>query len=90
MAEPDAASTGARFAPDLRRRNVPGADKASIVHSPDMADEQKKTRHASNSYVSALLEWEHIIAPIILTAFSVFTRMYRIGRSNIVTWDEAQ
>jgi len=46
MAEPDAASTGARFAPDLRRRNVPGADKASIVHSPDMADEQKKTRHA--------------------------------------------
>jgi len=46
MAEPDAASTtGAQFGPDLRRRNVPGADKASILHSPDMADEQKKSRH---------------------------------------------
>lgn len=47
MAKPDAASTtGAQFAPDLRRRNVPGAEKAGIVHSPDMADEQKKPRHA--------------------------------------------
>jgi dolichyl-phosphate-mannose-protein mannosyltransferase len=26
----------------------------------------------------------------VLTALAVFTRMYRIGRSNIVTWDEAQ
>lgn len=42
MAEPDAASTtGAQFGPDLRRRNVPGADKASILHSPDMADEKR-------------------------------------------------
>lgn len=47
MAEPDAASTtGAQFAPDLRRRNVPGAEQAGIVHSPDMADEQKKPRYA--------------------------------------------
>lgn len=44
----------------------------------------------SNSYLSILLGWEPIIAPILLTALSVFTRMYRIGRSNIVTWDEAQ
>lgn len=28
--------------------------------------------------------------PILLTAVAIFTRMYRIGRSNIVTWDEAQ
>lgn len=34
--------------------------------------------------------WEPIIAPIILTALALFTRLYRIGRSNIVTWDEAQ
>lgn len=47
MAEPDAASTtGAQFAQDLRRRNVPSAEKVGIVHSPDMADEQKKPRHA--------------------------------------------
>jgi hypothetical protein len=32
---------------------------------------------------------EPIIAPIILTALALFTRLYQIGRSNIVTWDEA-
>jgi len=31
-----------------------------------------------------------MIAPIVLTALALFTRLYRIGRSNIVTWDEAQ
>lgn len=36
-----------------------------------------------------LAGWEPIIAPIILTSLALFTRLYRIGRSNIVTWDEA-
>ena len=31
----------------------------------------------------------HAIA-VILTLLSFFTRLYRIGKSNIVTWDEAQ
>jgi len=35
-------------------------------------------------------EYEFIIAPLVFTAISFFTRMYRIGLSNIVTWDEAQ
>lgn len=46
MAEPDTASaTGAQLAPDLRRRNALGAEKASIMYSPDIADEPKKSRH---------------------------------------------
>lgn len=42
------------------------------------------------SVLSALDEWECVIAPLIFTALAFFTRMYRIGLSNIVTWDEAQ
>jgi dolichyl-phosphate-mannose-protein mannosyltransferase len=35
-------------------------------------------------------EWEFIIAPLIFTAAAFFTRMWKIGISDIVTWDEAQ
>lgn len=42
------------------------------------------------SFLDVLDEWEFLIAPIIFTALSFFTRMWRIGLSNIVTWDEAQ
>lgn len=113
MAEVNIASvTGAQPAPDLRRRNVPGAEKPSVVHNDMVDNDHKKTRPTvwtypvssfaseesclttyaiqSNSYLSVLRSWEPIITPIILTALSIFTRMYRIGRSNIVTWDEAQ
>lgn len=44
----------------------------------------------SNSFLRILKTWEPVIAPVILTLASIITRMYRIGRSNIVTWDEAQ
>ena len=46
MAELNTASaTGAQPAPDLRRRNVPGAEKAGIVDTPDIVDyDQKKPR----------------------------------------------
>ena len=35
-------------------------------------------------------EYEFLIAPLIFTLLSFFTRMFRIGLSPIVTWDEAQ
>lgn len=44
----------------------------------------------SKSFLTVLDEWEPVVAPLLFTALSFFTRMYRIGRSNIVTWDEAQ
>lgn len=43
-----------------------------------------------SSLLSILDEWEWIIAPIIFTALAFFTRMWKIGLSPIVTWDEAQ
>ncbi|KAL5336161.1 Dolichyl-phosphate-mannose-protein mannosyltransferase-domain-containing protein [Aspergillus crustosus] len=89
MAELGSASTtGASFSSDLRRRNVPqveGQTRPLTAVQP----QQKKTKQPHTSYLSILASWEPVFAPIILTALSVFTRMYRIGRSNIVTWDEA-
>lgn len=34
--------------------------------------------------------WEPVFAPIIFTLLSFATRLWKIGISNIVTWDEAQ
>lgn len=42
------------------------------------------------TWLQFLDEWEFLIAPIIFTFFAFFTRMYKIGLSPIVTWDEAQ
>jgi dolichyl-phosphate-mannose-protein mannosyltransferase len=35
-------------------------------------------------------EWEFVIAPLVFTILAFFTRLYKIGLSPIVTWDEAQ
>ena len=40
--------------------------------------------------VESVIEWEFIWAPILFTALAFFTRMWKIGLSPIVTWDEAQ
>lgn len=40
--------------------------------------------------LDVLDEWEFLIGPFVFTAFALFTRLWRIGLSPIVTWDEAQ
>ncbi|OGE57398.1 hypothetical protein PENARI_c002G08511 [Penicillium arizonense] len=85
-----AVSTAAKQDSNLRRRNVPGAGKGNSASLSETADEDtKKSSPQSPSFLHVLAGWEPIIAPIILTALALFTRLYRIGRSNIVTWDEA-
>jgi len=49
---------------------------------------QKKQQ--DNSILQLLDDYEFIIAPLIFTALAFFTRMWKIGLSDIVTWDEAQ
>lgn len=44
----------------------------------------------AKSIFATIDAWEPIFAPILFTFFSFFTRFYQIGRSDIVTWDEAQ
>src|ERR1700753_495545 len=41
------------------------------------------------SFLETFDELEWIIAPVLFTFFAFFTRMYKIGLSPIVTWDEA-
>lgn len=47
-------------------------------------------RQQGQSFSSILCQWEYIIAPLLFTALALFTRLWKIGLSNIVTWDEAQ
>ncbi|KAF7719202.1 Dolichyl-phosphate-mannose-protein mannosyltransferase [Penicillium ucsense] len=86
-----ATSTGAKLDADLRRRNVPKSSKDSTTTlftvEPDVKKNKKQSQ--SPSLLHVLCSWEPIIAPVIFTALALFTRLYQIGRSNIVTWDEA-
>ncbi|KAK4860637.1 hypothetical protein LT330_004368 [Penicillium expansum] len=84
-----AVSTGAKHESDLRRRNVPDTSKVHLDSNRLNDEDVKKARTQSPSFLHVLSSWEPIIAPIILTALALFTRLYQIGRSNIVTWDEA-
>lgn len=69
------------------QRYVGVSEQTSIIYS---SNKLQILPQQGKSFIDVLDEWEFVIAPIIFTAFSFFTRMYRIGLSNIVTWDEAQ
>ncbi|KIW79927.1 hypothetical protein Z517_06542 [Fonsecaea pedrosoi CBS 271.37] len=75
---------------ELRRRNVASYEKANGQHVYKLeAEDTKKLQKPQTSILQFLDEWEFLIAPIIFTAFALFTRLWRIGLSPIVTWDEA-
>jgi len=85
-----ASTTGSNPADqELRRRNVvaPSGSATSVV--PADKPDTKKQQKPQQSVLQLLEEWEFLYAPIVFTFFAFFTRMYKIGISNIVTWDEA-
>ncbi|ANB15837.1 dolichyl-phosphate-mannose-protein mannosyltransferase PMT2 [Sugiyamaella lignohabitans] len=89
-----ARSSGVRQ-PEVRRRgkdqteSSSDADKlADIIN--DVNDKKKKAQKpADGSLITDLAKLESIVAPIIFTALALFTRIYGIGKSHSVTWDEA-
>jgi dolichyl-phosphate-mannose-protein mannosyltransferase len=85
-----AVASGADLGDAARRRTVPGAPQQPGAVPQPQADDKKKDVKKQPSPLDVLLEWEWLIAPIIFTALAFFTRFYKIGLSNIVTWDEAQ
>lgn len=83
-------TSAAQDGPDLRRRNVPTYDgsNGSLTRSYEETDDKKSLKLRS-SILKTIDEYEFLLAPLIFTLVSFFTRMYRIGLSPIVTWDEA-
>ncbi|KAK2787448.1 Protein O-mannosyltransferase 2 [Emmonsiellopsis sp. PD_33] len=88
-AQETAFASGASQSSDVRRRNVAGSQTpaSGVTNVPVEVDKKKAPRKPS--FLDLLDKWEIILAPLIFTALSFFTRMWQIGRSNIVTWDEA-
>ncbi|KAL2259419.1 hypothetical protein VTK26DRAFT_6912 [Humicola hyalothermophila] len=80
--------SGANVGDAARRRNVPGTPQTGAVPQQPQPDDKKKAKKEP-SVLDVLNEWEWLIAPILFTALAFFTRLYKIGLSNIVTWDEA-
>ncbi|MCJ1483017.1 Protein O-mannosyltransferase 2 [Schaereria dolodes] len=75
---------------DLRRRNVQHIDKSNgSIPQPVDSEEDKKSRQPQQAILSIFDDYEPLIAPLIFIALAFFTRMYKIGLSPIVTWDEA-
>ncbi|KAI5787104.1 dolichyl-phosphate-mannose-protein mannosyltransferase [Geopyxis carbonaria] len=82
MAATTVVSTGAdKDAAGLRRRTAVADDGSKLLEGEDKKKELKRSDDG--------IDIENIVAPILFTLLSFFTRMYKIGRSNIVTWDEA-
>lgn len=61
---------------------------ATSISCARLTDRTSSLQEAS--FLQTLDEWEWLIAPIVLSFLSFFTRFYKIGLSPIVTWDEAQ
>ncbi|KAF8544482.1 protein O-mannosyl-transferase 2 [Trichophaea hybrida] len=59
------------------------------AHTPLLPEEDEKKYLKSKPNGVDIESIESIIAPIVFTLLAFFTRMYKIGQSNIVTWDEA-
>lgn len=85
--EQAAVVSGADIGEGLRRRYVPSQTAAALNTQREADDKKKQAKQPS--ILQTLQEWEWVIAPILFTALSFFTRLYKIGISDIVTWDEA-
>ena len=70
--------------------NNDGSNGAVLTKPSSDEPDEKKTRQPQASILKTLDEYEFVLAPLVFTFFAFFTRMYRIGLSPIVTWDEAQ
>ncbi|WPH00942.1 glycosyltransferase family 39 protein [Acrodontium crateriforme] len=93
MAAQDATASGADTQGDgLRRRTatpvVPIA-KGYTAEEVDGKPNKEKPKTQGNSFIQTLDDYEFLLAPLVFTALAFFTRMWKIGLSPIVTWDEA-
>ncbi|KAF2097867.1 dolichyl phosphate-D-mannose:protein O-D-mannosyltransferas-like protein [Rhizodiscina lignyota] len=88
MAQQTFASGADHQSDELRKRNVPGRQDVNINGVNQEGEDKPKTKKPQ-TVLDILDEYEWIIAPLIFTFLAFFTRMWKIGLSPIVTWDEA-
>ncbi|KAM0471184.1 hypothetical protein ACHAPX_009527 [Trichoderma viride] len=86
-AEKAALASGADLGDGLRKRQVASPGAPSLIAS--QPDDKKKLAQKEKSFFEVFADIESIVAPLIFTAVAIFTRLYKIGISDIVTWDEA-
>ncbi|KAA8913286.1 dolichyl-phosphate-mannose-protein mannosyltransferase [Sphaerosporella brunnea] len=65
------------------RKRAGGAPEYTSLR-PEEEDRKKEVKPKNSG-----VDIESVLAPIIFTVLAFFTRLYKIGQSNIVTWDEA-
>ncbi|KJX96974.1 dolichyl-phosphate-mannose-protein mannosyltransferase [Zymoseptoria brevis] len=89
MAADGAITTGANTQGDLRKRNVAAGQNGNYIPQELGNKLDEKSKQKANTFLQTLDEWEWLIAPLLFTILAFFTRLYKIGLSPIVTWDEA-
>jgi len=88
---PQHANQSANAGRQPRELNEKTKEKVRPLPVPHISRQTKLTAtQKPRSPLEQLAEFEWIIAPLIFTSLAFFTRMYKIGLSPIVTWDEAQ
>jgi dolichyl-phosphate-mannose-protein mannosyltransferase len=81
-----AVASGADHGDGLRKRPVPSSQTAPRLVEPE---DNKKSLPKEKGFIEIFEDWEPIFAPIVFTVLAFGTRLWKIGISNIVTWDEA-
>ncbi|RDW83200.1 PMT-domain-containing protein [Coleophoma crateriformis] len=73
-----------------RRRNVPSnGSNGAMANNMEVDEKKTQIKKKEQTLLEFFDEWEFIIAPVLFTLLAFFTRLYKIGLSPIVTWDEA-
>ncbi|KYK61730.1 putative dolichyl-phosphate-mannose--protein mannosyltransferase [Drechmeria coniospora] len=88
MAGDKAAASGVEVGNGIRHRPVAGPHTSPSTESTQPEDNKKLVKKEA-SLIESVVEWEHIFAPILFTVLAFATRLWKIGISNVVTWDEA-
>ncbi|KAK9463149.1 Dolichyl-phosphate-mannose-protein mannosyltransferase-domain-containing protein [Lipomyces oligophaga] len=76
---------------ETRLRKRKGGNVVSAPIDPPLDNEPDETKY-SGRYEEDEITWESfekVFGPLLFTVLSFLTRMYKIGISDIVTWDEA-
>lgn len=77
---------------EVRKRGPAAAEAEPATQDEEEVSPAKKGSKFTEPDGSLITDWrtvESVLAPILFTGLSLFTRLYQISKSKSVTWDEA-